>query len=80
MANSQTNVAPQGWRVASQVPRKMTQPDGVTILDGYTIHFVTANGVSGSIWISEADYSVDNVRNAIAAKVRLLDGVSGLEG
>lgn len=76
-SNANTGLPPAGYRVGSQVPRKIVQPDGTT-LDGYTVHFVTANGVAGTVWISEQDYSVDNVKAAISAKANILDAVSNI--
>lgn len=68
-----------GWRVTSQTPGARAVAGVNGPVAGYTVGFVTGNGVNGSVFVPSASYSADNVKAAIAAQVAQLDAVSNLD-
>lgn len=79
MADTGPSTPSQGWRVVSQQETLAPAASG-TFTRGIQVFFVTARGNTASVFLPESQYSADNVRAAIAAKVANLDGVSDLTG
>lgn len=70
-------MASASWSVTSQ--QQTTQPDAAgRFTTGVIVNFTTAKGHSGSVFVPEAQYSVDNVRAMVQAKANLLDAVGSL--
>lgn len=72
-------ITPGGWQVGTQVVSYTTQTTGRPI-KGWTVHFVTAYGVSGDVFVRDATYQPNRVKQIIAAKVKALDEVSASTG
>lgn len=70
--------APGGWVVQSQTESMQVAPGGTTVVDGYTVGFVTGHGVHGSVFVPHSMYTADVVRQAIDAKAAELDAVATL--
>lgn len=66
-----------GWQVGSQIEETRRLPNG-QFVKGMTVHFTTGYGVASSVWLPASQYSAENVRSLIAAKVKALDAVSSL--
>lgn len=65
------------WRVTGQFPT--TRPTaGGRLVAGVTVQFVTGSGVSGSVFVPEAMYTPERVKQLIAAKVAPIEAVSSL--
>lgn len=66
---------------------KVTGQQETTEIDGngnlapvISVAFTTGQGVSGTVNIPKAQYTVDNVRSAILAQAQILDSVAKLTG
>lgn len=70
---------PAPWEVIQQVEKTDLGPGGAYV-PGMTITFRTAGGVTGSVFVPHADYTVDAVRKAIGARAAVLDTVAELRG
>ena len=68
-----------GWRVVSQQETMLPAASG-TFTRGVQVHFVTAAGVTASVFVPDSQYTADRVRDLIASKVAQLDSVSQLTG
>lgn len=67
------------WRVTSQA--ETSEPNGQgQFVKGITVAFTTGHGVQGTVFVPEAQYNTDTVRQLIAQKVAALDAVGGLTG
>lgn len=69
--------APVSWRVVSQV--ETVAPDALgRVVPGVQVTFETATGLTGSVFVPRAQYSVENVRKLIVERVTLLHQVQNL--
>ena len=65
------------WKIVSQ--QEMTQPDAMgRYIKGVTVGFTTENGISGSVFVPDAQYSVDNVKKLVDARAQLMMGVQAI--
>lgn len=67
------------WHVTGQQETTRTTPTG-GFATGVTVLFTTASGVSGSVFVADAQYNVDRVRELVSARVDQLEAVQGLSG
>lgn len=67
------------WAVGVQQLTSVKDANG-QITQAWNIPFTLSNGVTDSVTVPFADYTVDNVRKAIAALAAVHAGVSGLTG
>lgn len=78
MAVQATNLPPKGgWRVTNQIDETRPNTSGQYV-KGTTVHFVTSNGVSSSVWVPAASFTAAYIKTLISAKVKMLDTVSTL--
>lgn len=64
--------APQtGARVTTQVETTEIDPSGRAVR-GVRVSFVLPNGSGGSVFLSDADYTIPNVRAAVAARAGVM--------
>lgn len=73
-----TDSAP-AWTIIQQSPTSDLGPEG-SYVSGIKVTFRTAAGVTGSVFVPEAGYSVEAVRAAVSARAAVADGVAGLQG
>lgn len=67
------------WNVTTQ--QETTRPDSTgRFVSGVLVTFTTSNGLSGSVFVPDAQYTPDNVRSAIQARVEQMVGVQSLQG
>lgn len=67
-----------GWSIVSQQQQTRAVPGSNGPVPGYMVSFVTGYGTNGSVFIPNPQYTVDNVKAAVAAQVAALDAVSVL--
>lgn len=67
------------WTVKTQVESMGLGPNGGAV-KGVTVGFALSDGTAGTVFVPEAQFTADNVRAAIAAKVEVLQAVKGLSG
>jgi hypothetical protein len=72
-----TEYAPPAWRVESQIPRTRANLSG-TVEEGYDVTFVTRDGHTGTVFVPNARYNVDNVRAVVAEAAARVDAVGAL--
>lgn len=65
---------PGGWQVGTQVPASIVGGDG-RLVHGTTVHFVTAYGVSSSVFVPDKTLTPDRVNAMIRNKVATLDAI-----
>ncbi len=68
-----------GWTIEYQQPATEINGAGRAV-KGMRIGFVTGRGVHADVFSSWADYSPENVRAMIQAKVSQIDAVHALQG
>ena len=66
-----------GWKVTGQQEGVQVDATG-HVVTGVTVSFLTGHGVTGTVFLPDAQYTPDNVRNAVQAKSAILDAVTGL--
>lgn len=70
---------PMTWRVTDQIETQ--QPDARGhFVQGVKVEFITSTGIAGSVFLASANYTLNAVQTAIAAKVAVLGAVAGLHG
>lgn len=79
MSEPNTTSGPPAWVVTGQTERTIIS-DGGTAVNVVTVTFNLPNGTVGSVNIPLTGYNVDAVRQAIAARVALLNDVANLTG
>lgn len=67
------------WAVISQVPDFRQGPSGAFV-SGIVVHFRLASGTTASVFIPDAEYAREHVREVVAAKADELAAVDGLSG
>lgn len=72
------NMAAPGTQITGQIETVEIGADGQAS-KGYKVMFVTAKGVSGSVFVPRAQYTPDNVRAAVIAHATQLDTVQGMQ-
>lgn len=79
---SDTSHTPAGgssWRITAQ--NQASEPNGMgQFVKGVNVAFVTDLGSGGSVFVPEAQYTVDNVKALVAAKAAEMDAVARLTG
>lgn len=65
------------WTVISQSETMGIGPTG-TAGSGVKVTFRTVDGTTGSVFVPDAQYTAENVRAAILARVAVLESVKGL--
>jgi hypothetical protein len=68
-----------GWRIQSQVRTKRPVSGG-RVATGWTIHFVTANTVGGTVWVADATYTPVRVKAIISPLAANITAVGLLQG
>jgi hypothetical protein len=76
MAGSSAVPTTSTWTVDSQLEQTQGGPQG--IVRGVLISFTTGLGNKGTVFVSDAQYSVAAARTALQARAELLDAVSQL--
>lgn len=71
--------ATPGWSVVTDVETTDLTPGG-TPAKGRRITFQTTNGATGSVFVTDAQYTPDVVRPLIQAKVDAITAIKGLTG
>jgi len=71
--------APPAWVVTSQVETVDLGPTG-NFQPGVRVSFRTRSGAIGSVFVPTDGYTVERVREAIAARAATLETVAGLQG
>lgn len=67
------------WSVINQV--QTTRPDASgSFVRGITVTFRLANGNVGSVFVSEDDYSAENVQALINDRAEVMQAVADLKG
>jgi hypothetical protein len=67
------------WNVTSQ--NQATEQDTTgNFVQGWRVYYQLASGTTGSVFLSDAMYTADNVKAAIAAKVATMNDVEALSG
>ena len=67
------------WTVTAQQETRQQAPNGV-FLPGVLVSYRTEAGIVGSVFLPDRDYTVENVRRAIAERVTLHNAVGELTG
>lgn len=75
----QNGAAMPHWRVTGQQETNRTDATG-RFVSGVLVAFTIDNGVAGSVFVPDAQYTPDNVKQLIAARVAQLTGVANLAG
>jgi len=71
--------APPQWTVTTQ--QEVTQPDATgRYVQGVKVGFQTVEGILGSVFIPDAQYSAQNVQQAVQARVDQMRSVQTLQG
>lgn len=77
--DKQPNSMGTGWTVTDQQETTDLGPDGRATI-GVRVNFKTTKGITGSVFVPRAMYSVANVQAAISDYVAQLHAVAGLSG
>ena len=67
------------WTVTAQREDYQLGKSG-QLVSGMVVTFQTTSGAVGSVFIEQTDYSVERVRQAVAAKAQQMEAVQGLSG
>ena len=67
------------WTVTGQSEQSIINDAGRAV-NGVQVSFTTPAGDTGTVFVPNAAYSVDNVRAAIAAKVATMLAITALNG
>ena len=65
------------WRVVSQQETSEPGANG-TYTKGVLVYFLLSSGANGSVFIPDAQYSIDNVKAAVAARAAQIASVGAL--
>jgi hypothetical protein len=68
-----------GWSIQAQTYKVAPNVSGA-LVQGTEVSFMTASGVLGTVFIPQAQYTVDNVRANVAAQALVLDQIQNLKG
>ena len=66
---------PGGWQVGSQVPGSVVGGDG-RLVKGTTVHFITAYGVSSTVFVPDRTLTPERTNAIIRNKVATLDAIA----
>lgn len=67
------------WRIVSQ--QETTRPDNSgRFVSGVLVMFQTSNGLTGSVFVPDQQYTPDVVRQLVQQRVDLMTAVHTLEG
>lgn len=69
--------ASSGWTITGQVEGNQVTAQG-RVISGTTVYLVTGNGDAGSVFVPEAQYNVEAVTAAVAARAAQLDAIHNL--
>lgn len=78
MADEMGGYAPQ-WTVTSQLEGTGQDANG-RYVEGFKVSFTTASGLSGSVFVPNAIYNKESVRQQIAQRVAQMLDVHSLNG
>lgn len=78
MANPPT-ASNSGWKIEYQQPTVEVDGSGKPV-SGMRVAFVTGKGVHAWVFVPQNQYSVDNVRALVSARVAEIDAVHALTG
>lgn len=67
------------WNVTGQTEQMQPLANG-TYVPGVSISFVTRGGHSSSVFVPQAQYTPDFVRDAINTKAQTVDAIGALSG
>ena len=67
------------WKVTNQTEAVQPSPTG-PLSKGFNVYFTTSNGLNGSVFVPESQYTEDMVRKMIADKVAQMTRVQSLGG
>lgn len=67
------------WSVTSQREDFQVGPDGRASA-GVVVTFTTSSGISGSVFVPNADLAPEKVRQLVAARVETLEAIGRLTG
>lgn len=79
MTSKDENPAPAAFHVVSQQETTVVNAAG-RVQRVMQISFTTGSGINGSVNVPVDNYSVTTARDAIMAKLGVLEGVAGLTG
>lgn len=78
-ATAPSTPTPVTWYVISQTEVTQPGPQG-RLVSGHRIVFGVSTGDTGSVFVPDDQYTVENVQAAIQARVALIVGVGALSG
>lgn len=67
------------WEITAQVQTTDLGPSNAYV-DGVKVTFRTRSGAVGSVFIPNADYTVETVRAKVSAVAATMETVAGLQG
>lgn len=65
------------WKITGQTPGFDTTP-GSGLAKGTTVSFVVNGNIQGSVFVPDSQFTVENVRQAVAAEAAKLAAVQSL--
>lgn len=68
------------WKVTGQVPNAPGVDANGKATRGVEVSYLTDSGQSGTVFVPNASYNVDTVRQMIVAHSAVADGIAGLSG
>lgn len=77
MSTMPNGAAPPTWKIVSQTPGYDTAA-GSGLVKGVTIGFVVNGAINGSVFVPDAQFTVANVRSAVAAEAEKLAAIQAL--
>ena len=66
-----------GWTITAQIEGTRVVPPG-RVETGTTVYFTTGNGDQGSVFVPLAQYNVETVKAAVAARAGQLDAIANM--
>lgn len=67
------------WAVTTQ--QETTRPDSTgRFVQGVLIGFQTSDGLTGTVFVPDTQYTPDYVKQVIQARVDVMSGIQGLNG
>lgn len=73
------NDAPPAWSITSQREDYQLAPGG-QLAAGVVVTFTTASGITGSVFVPNAEYNTAKVRALVSARAEAMEAVHRLEG
>lgn len=79
MADASSGNSVPAWRIMSQ-QATMRPGSNASIVRGVDVIFVTKDGHEGTVFVPDAAYNADKVRELVSAKAQQLDAIGKLTG